>query len=109
MPVFFGEILDIKLVIPDGLDYANLQLKRDADGHVSFDWSPIEKICIASGIDIAVFRDAHEDNVSALLVAWYQAHLDAGGAHDPVQDDMIAETLLEDLHGDGTSHAPGQA
>jgi hypothetical protein len=98
-----------KITIPDSVDFADLKLARDPDGHVSFDWRPIEAICLASDLNVAVFRDAHEDNVAALLVAWYGEHIANGGARDAVQDDLIAETIYEDLHGDRTSHAPGRA
>lgn len=99
----------LTIAIPDDLDFAELKLTRDADGMVSIDWVPIERICAASGIDCAVFRDQHEDNVSGLIVAWYAQHLAHGGAHDPVQDDLIAEMLAEDARGDGISHQPGRA
>lgn len=99
----------ITLSVPDDLDFANLKLARDADGHVSFAWDPIERLCQINGIDIALFRDAPEDNVSGLITAWYFAHRQRGGAADPVQEDLIAETLLEDALGGGISHAPGRA
>lgn len=100
----------LTIVIPDDLDFADLKLARDPlTGDVSFDWGPIERICIESGIDVSVFRDQHEDNVSGLIVQWYREHLARGGARDPVQDDLIAETIAEDAHGDGLSHQPGRA
>lgn len=95
--------------IPDDVQFADLKLARDSDGRVSFDWSPIERICEASGVDPAIFRDAPEDNVSGLIVAWYAEHLRGGGARDPVQDDLIAEAALEDELGGGISHQPGRA
>lgn len=99
----------VGITIPDDLDFAHLKMARDADGAVSFDWTPIERICSASGIDPSLFSDASEDNVSSLIVAWYRMHLAAGGARDPVQDDLIAEAELEDKHGGGLSHPPGRA
>lgn len=100
----------VRLVIPDGVDFSDLKLTRDPDtGDVSFDWTPIERICEASGIDADVFRSDPEDNVSGLIVRWYTEHRAAGGAHDPVAADIIAETMLEDEHGGGFSHPPGRA
>lgn len=98
-----------KIAIPDGLDFASLLLTRRADGAVSFDWAPIETICRESGIDIALFRDGPEDNVAGLITAWYRAHLDAGGAPDPVQEDLIAEAAAEERAGMRESLAPGCA
>lgn len=86
--------------IPEGLDFAALKLARDPVTHaVSFDWAPIERICAASGIDVALFRDQHEDNVAGLLVAWYAVHRARGGAPDPVQEQILAEVQAEDRHG----------
>lgn len=97
------------LSVPDDLDFAALKLARDADGHVSFAWEPIERLCSIDGIDIVLFREGPEDNVSGLITAWYFAHRQRGGAPDAVQEDLIAEVLLEDGHGGGISHAPGRA
>lgn len=99
----------LTIAIPDDLDFAELKLARDADGMVSFSWEPIERICAASGVDPAIFREYHEDNVSGLITQWYVEHLKRGGTRDPVQDDLIAETIAEDAHGDGISHQPGRA
>jgi hypothetical protein len=90
----------VRITIPDDLDYADLKLSRDVvTGGVDFDWAPIERICEASGLDVALFRDAPEDNLSALLVAWYSEHLARGGAPDAVQEQILAEVEAEDTLG----------
>ena len=99
----------VTLVIPDGLDFAELRLARDPDGALSFDWEPIERICAASGLSVDIFRDAPEDNVGGLIVRWYMEHLKNGGERDAVQDDLIAETIIEEAHGQSASHAPGRS
>ena len=96
-------------VIPDDVRFSDLRLARDPDGHVSFDWTPIERICAASGQDVAVFRDGPEDNLASLLSAWYHAHRAAGGERDAVYEDLIAEVQAEDAAGQHYSHAPGRA
>lgn len=97
-------------VIPDGVRFADLKLARNPDtGAVSFDWTPIEQICAASALPIETLRDAPEDNVAGLIVAWYQAHRQAGGEPDAVADDLIAEVLAEDRVGQMFSHQPGRA
>lgn len=98
-----------KIVIPEGLDYSALKLARDPDGAVSFDWTPVRLICEASGIDVARFREAGEDALSGLLVAWYREHLSRGGARDAVQDDLLAEVEAEERIGQRVSLPPGCA
>lgn len=86
-----------------GVPFAALKLRRDVTtGQVSFDWAPIERICEASGIDPCLFKRSHEDNVSGLIVAWYQAHREAGGAPDPVAEQLIAEVLAEMAFGEAS-------
>jgi hypothetical protein len=103
------QLTKMTVSIPDGLDFSALRLARDPDGHVSFDWTPVERICAESGIDVAIFRDAPEDNVAGLIAAWYAEHLRRGGSRDPVQDDLIAETLAEERIGQSVSLPPGRA
>jgi hypothetical protein len=50
-----------------------------------------------------------EDNVSGLIIGWYQAHRQQGGEPDPVAEDLIAEVLAEDAAGQNTSLPPGSA
>jgi hypothetical protein len=99
----------LTIIIPDDLEFSALQLARDPDGMVSFDWTPIARICEASGVDVAIFRDSPEDNVAGLIMAWYVEHRQRGGTPDPVQEDLIAEARIEDERGAGLSHAPGRA
>ncbi len=87
-----------RLAIPDGVEFEALKLTRDPKtGEVEFDWAPIEAICAASGVDVAVFKSRPEDNVSALIVAWYRAHRAGGGAADAVQEQLLAEVEVEDV------------
>lgn len=98
-----------KIAIPDDVDFADLRLARDADGDVSFDWAVIARICEASGIDPALFRDGPEDNVAGLINHWYLAHLQKGGERDAVADDIISETIAEELAGQIFSLPPGRS
>lgn len=95
--------------IPDGLVFSDLKLARDTDGYVSFDWSPVEAICKANGLDVDVFREGPEENVAALILAWYLAQRQRGGALDLVQEDIIEENMLEDGHDGGISYISGRA
>jgi hypothetical protein len=99
-----------RIVIPVDVQFADLKMARDPKtGDMEFDWAPIERICEASGIDIRLFRDESEDNVGGLLAHWYAQHRAAGGLPDLVMDDLIGESEIEDTHGHGFSHQPGQA
>lgn len=98
-----------KVAIPDDLDFSDLRLTRESDGSVSFDWTVIERICEASGLPVEMFRDAPEDNVSGLIVGWYQAHRQHSGKPDPVAEDLIAEVAAEEKAGQTVSHQPVRA
>jgi len=80
------------LVIPGDVRFEDLHLARDPlRGDITFDWTPIERICAASGLDPARLEDPASDDLSELIVAWYEAHLAGGGAPDPVQEALLAE------------------
>lgn len=88
----------LNVVIPEGLDFSALHLHRDPITlAVQFDWAPIEQLCAASNLDIALFRDSPEDNVSGLLVAWYFEHRQRGGDPDQVAEQIIAEVQAESV------------
>lgn len=97
----------VTITIPATVQFADLKLARDPDGHVSFDAHIMEQVYIANGLDPVLMHD--EDNVAGLIAAWYGRHLELGGERDPVEDDLILETMAEDALGDGLSHAPGRA
>ena len=97
------------ITIPDDLSFSDLCLARNPDSTVSFDLAVIERIRYASGLPVELFRDAHEDIVSGLIVSWYQVHRQRGGDPDPVAEDLIAEVLAEDKAGQSVSHRPGRA
>jgi hypothetical protein len=101
--------LELKVSIPEGTDFADLKLERRSNGSLVFDWTPVERLCEASGIPVDTFRESREDNVAGLIVAWYFEHLAHGGAHDPVADELIAEVRAEDAAGQKASFPPGAA
>lgn len=98
-----------RLAIPDDIEFAALQLARDADGAVSFDWAVIERICRANNLPVELLREGPEDNIGALLIGWYSAHRSAGGAPDPVAEDLVAEVRAEAVAGQEFSYQPGRA
>ena len=76
-------------------------------GDVSFVLRAIDSICRANGLPDGFFAD--EDALAGLLTAWYRVHRAAGGALDPVQEDLIAEAAAEAAAGQAFSYAPGPA
>lgn len=99
----------MQIDIPDNISFADLKLTRDSDGMISFDWNPIERMCVANRIPVGVFIDGPEDNVCSLIVQWYAAHRKAGGAPDPVAEDLLTEVRFEDAAGQLISLPPGTA
>lgn len=98
-----------KIAIPNDLEFSELNLSRGSDGNVSFDWSVIEKICIASNVSPDLFKDGPEDNVASLIINWYAEHRKEGGAADTVAEDLFSEVLAEDKAGQSFSYQPGNA
>lgn len=101
--------VQLKIVIPEDLNFADLELGYSEDGSVHFRWDVIERICAASGIPIETFKNSHEDNVAGLLVSWYAEHRQKGGASDPVAEDLISEVAAEIRVGQGAGVKPGRA
>lgn len=99
----------VTLQIPDDVSFSDLGLARDSDGAVSMNWSIVERVCEASGINPELFQTGPEGNAAQLVVAWYQQHRQAGGAPDPVAEDLIAETAAEERAGQTVSLPPGRA
>lgn len=100
----------VTISIPPDLGFADLRLARDGDtGDVSFDTAVIERIEASSGLPAGWFMSQPEDAVSGLITHWYSTHRAAGGAPDPVAEDLLSEVRAEDERGGGLSHAPGRA
>jgi hypothetical protein len=101
---------ELRLTIPVGVEFADLHLSRHADDdRVHFEMAPIEAICEASALDLTEVVQGPRSFVGVLIAAWYVAHLERGGAPDPVQEDLIEEARLEMEHVGGFSYPPGHA
>lgn len=92
----------------EGLDFADLRLKRHMNGDIEFDRDVLIAFCEGNDFDPDPIFE-FEDNIAALISGWYRAHRRCGGAPDPVQEQLIQEAEFEDQHGGGFSHQPGQA
>ena len=96
--------------IPAGMVFADLRLARAPQtGNVSFDTAVIERIEAESSLPAGFFMSQDEDALASLITTWYERHIAAGGARDPVADDLIAAVRAEDVAGQRYSHAPGRA
>lgn len=85
----------VGITVPETVKFSDLKLTRDAvTRNISFEWGPINAICAASGIDPAIFLNEGADNVAELINVWYAMHRNAGGSPDPVQEELIKETLI---------------
>lgn len=100
----------VQVTIPDGVEFADLHLSRNVDdGLVRFAMAPIAAICEASTLDLGEIMEGPQPLVGLLIAAWYEAHIQQGGAPDPVQEDLMEEARLELEHGGGFAYPPGHA
>lgn len=90
----------VYLTIPSDVTFSDLKLQRDSvTGDLTFEWGPIERICEANGIESEDLLEEAGETFSELLIAWYKAHLDNGGAPDPVEEQIQAEVEAELIYG----------
>jgi hypothetical protein len=93
-------IRSLYLTIPPDVNFSDLNLQRDSvTGDLTFEWAPIERICEASGIKPEDLMEKSEETFPELLIAWYQVHLDNGGAPDRVEEQILAEVEAEIIYG----------
>ena len=101
---------ELHVTIPEGIEFAELRLSRDmANGLVRFEMAPIKAICRASALDPGEVMHGPRPLVGLVIALWYAAHLERGGAPDPVQEDLMEEVRLETKHGGGFTYPPGHA
>ena len=97
----------IHLRVPAALKARWVRESRAAGMRLT-DWI-VQRVEAASGLPKGFFTGQPEDALASLITAWYDRHIAAGGARDPVADDLIAEVRAEDAEGQPYSHAPGRA
>lgn len=98
---------EIRVHIPDDVEFEDLELTREADGGVTFNVDVIEEIRVASGLPEDAFTD--EDDLASLIIGWYHAHLELGGEPNAAAEELIAEAEAEDAAGQPFSLPPGRA
>lgn len=98
----------LRINIPDTLAFADLRLRRESDGDLSFDTAPLETIAQASGEHVVQMLQ-HEDGIATVITGWYRAARARGEPADPVAEGLAAEVAAEDAAGQGFSLPPGRA
>lgn len=99
----------VNISIPDDLNFRDLKLGIESDGSYGFDMRVIERICDASNLPVSAFIDSPEDNITSLIMRWYELHLQNGGEPDPVMAHSFNEVLAEEKAGQSFSYPAGKA
>ena len=99
----------IRIVIPPGVKFSDLQISLNPNGEVIFDWVPIHFICVASGLEINIFTESDDCNVMGLIDTWYRHHVAQGGKPDAAFENLREEARLANLKGQHFIHTPGHA
>ncbi len=81
--------------VPADLTFSDLCLRWGVNGEILFEWSAIERLCAASGLDVDIFKRTAPENVARLINTWYTIHLRSGGAADLVKEE--AESYSPDF------------
>lgn len=85
-----GNHLDLSFRVPSCLSFSDLHLRWGAEGQILFEWSAIERLCDASGIDVNLFKLTDSSNVARLINHWYDIHRSNGGAIDLVKEEAMS-------------------
>lgn len=99
----------LRITIPDNLRFADLRLRREPDGDLSFETAPLEQIAAASDDAVGELMRSGDDGLATVITAWYHAARARGEPPDPVAEDLVAEILAEDAAGQRVSLPPGRA
>lgn len=101
---------NFEVVIPYDVSFNDLNLQLDpVTGGVVFEYSPILKICEASGIDPDDFAECCEERLGEFLISWYVEHRAQGGQSDHIADSLIEEMELMKQAGQFYNYPAGHA
>lgn len=98
----------LKIAVPNDLRFADLKLRREADGDLSFDAAPLQRIADASDPRVAKLLGT-EDGISSVIAGWYHVARARGEPADAVAEDIAAEVAAEGAAGQRHSLPPGRA
>ena len=98
----------LRIAVPADLRFADLNLRREANGDLSFDTAPLRRIADASDPQVAELL-VTADGISSVIVGWYRVARSRGEPADLVAEDIAAEIAAEDAAGQPFSLRPGRA
>ena len=82
--------------LPQGYDFADLQLERDDAGGLRYLPDPLAACCEANELDVVMTLGSN--NMACMLVAeWYLSHRMSGGEPDPVAESILAEVAASEI------------
>jgi hypothetical protein len=83
----------VRIVVPDDVQFKDLQLFRDVEGNVRYNPDAMNKVIEASGVDPGMLLDW--SNLSTLLVVWHEVAVKGGQPPDPVMEELMVEVMEE--------------
>lgn len=86
---------NFQLRLPEGAQFADLQLRRCDNEAIDMDMELVERICQLNQWDVAKVRENPGPVVSTILSVWYKTHLAGGGTPDAVMESLRAPPALQ--------------
>lgn len=80
----------LPFTVPASVSFADLRLALEPNGQISYNPMVITSIAQASGLPGLFFMQS-DAMATEVIFRWYSAHRLAGGAPDPVAEQLIAE------------------
>jgi hypothetical protein len=93
------------LTLPSHVNFADLEFRVDGTDYL-YQPRPFLRFCHHN--EIAMTQLSINER-GALIQRWYDLHLSAGGASDPVMENLRAEIAAEDRAQGGVQITPGHA
>lgn len=82
----------LRMGIPKGVSFDDLNLKVNSGGCIEFNWAPIVAICKENDISMELFLDANDESLISFILCWYQIHRNNGGAPNKFIEDTLARS-----------------
>ena len=76
----------LTLKLPEGYTFADLKIRRCDDDAIDLDMDLVQLICKINGLDFEKVCQNPGPVVTTILTVWYNSHLAAGGAADPLME-----------------------
>ncbi|WP_293659753.1 hypothetical protein [Rhodoferax sp. OV413] len=86
---------NFQLRLPEGAQFADLQLRRCDNEAIDMDMDLVECICKLNQWDVAKVCENPGPVISTILSVWYKTHLAGGGTPDAVMESLRAPPALQ--------------